>query len=320
MIGDGIYFYIQDIMVLPGFQGKGIGKHIMDALMDFLNSHVCNSAFIGLMAAKGVSKFYERYGFIERPPDRPGMFQKYIGTGRERKMNPCPGWQYNEMKQVGADYADIREVQAYDSRMQKLRDIKEETEKILNSINLTRNQTVLEFGTGTGEFAIEAAQHCSKIYATDVSVQMLEFAQRKAAMHGIKNIEFHNAGFLTYEHAGEPLDAVVSQLALHHLPDFWKMIALRRIHGMLKEGGKFYLRDTVYSFDVDNYMDFFNRWIEGIRQAAGDELADDAETAIRDEYTTPGWIMEELLKRAGFHIDEAEYSYGFMAVYVCTKS
>jgi len=86
---------------------------------------------------------------------------------------------------------------------------------------------------------------------------MLNFTRRKAELRGIKNIEFHQAGFLTYDHHGEPLDAVVSQLALHHLPDFWKMIALKRIFAMLKEGGKFYLRDVVYSFPVDNYMDFF---------------------------------------------------------------
>ncbi len=77
VIGDGIYFYIQDIMVLPGFQRKGIGKRIMDALMNYLRSHVCSSAFIGLMAAKGASKFYKKYGFVERPQDRPGMFQRW---------------------------------------------------------------------------------------------------------------------------------------------------------------------------------------------------------------------------------------------------
>jgi putative AdoMet-dependent methyltransferase len=40
-------------------------------------------------------------------------------------------------------------------------------------------------------------------------------------------------GFLNYEHNGPPLDMIVSNLALHHLPDFWKMIALKRIHEML---------------------------------------------------------------------------------------
>lgn len=75
VVGDGgIYFYIQDIIVMPEFQQKGIGKRIMDAVMDYLSQHARPNAFIGLMAAKGVSKFYEKYGFQERPPDRPGMF------------------------------------------------------------------------------------------------------------------------------------------------------------------------------------------------------------------------------------------------------
>lgn len=78
VVGDGgIYFYIQDIIVLPEFQGTGIGKRIMDAIMNYLKEHAHPNAFIGLMAAKGVSKFYEKYGFNERPPDRPGMFKTW---------------------------------------------------------------------------------------------------------------------------------------------------------------------------------------------------------------------------------------------------
>ena len=74
--GDGgIYFYIQDIIVLPEFQGKRIGRRIMDAVMEYLEAHARNGAFVGLMAARGVSKFYERYGFKERLSDAPGMFR-----------------------------------------------------------------------------------------------------------------------------------------------------------------------------------------------------------------------------------------------------
>ena len=75
IVGDsGIYYYIQDILVLPEFQGRGGGKIIMDAVMQYLQTHAAPNSFIGLMAAKGVSDFYKRYGFEERPPDRPGMF------------------------------------------------------------------------------------------------------------------------------------------------------------------------------------------------------------------------------------------------------
>ncbi|TRZ87949.1 MAG: class I SAM-dependent methyltransferase [Methanosarcinales archaeon] len=228
-------------------------------------------------------------------------------------------WHYDEMKQVGTDYADSKEVEAYDARMQKIRDVRSEIEKILAFLHISQDQTLLEVGCGTGEFTIESAGRCSKVIAADVSLPMLEFARQKAKKLDVKNIEFHNAGFLTYEHSGELVDAVVSQLALHHLPDFWKLIALRRVYSLLKEGGRFYLKDTVYSFEVDGYKDFFEKFIEGFRNVAGDEMAVDAETAVREEYSTLGWIMEGLLERAGFHIDRKEYFEGFMAAYECTK-
>lgn len=234
-------------------------------------------------------------------------------------MDPYPGWQYNEIKQVGTDYSDTEEVRIYDQNMQKVRDIGEEIRNIISCTGLKGNQTVIEFGTGTGEFALEAAKFCNKVYAVDVSTAMLEYARKKARIQGIKNIVFCHAGFLTYEHEGEQPDVVVSQLALHHLPDFWKMIALRRIFNILKNGGRFYLRDTVYSFEVDNYRSFFNNWLEDTQKFAGDGFARDTAVAIRDEFSTLDWIMESLLKRAGFSIDRAEYPEGFMAVYVCTK-
>ena len=73
-----------------------------------------------------------------------------------------PQWQYNELQQVGTDYTDSAHVEAYDQQMQKLRDIKKEIEYIIDCLNLKPGHTILEFGTGTGEFAIEAAKHCTE--------------------------------------------------------------------------------------------------------------------------------------------------------------
>jgi cell fate (sporulation/competence/biofilm development) regulator YlbF (YheA/YmcA/DUF963 family) len=38
-------------------------------------------------------------------------------------VNPFPDWQYDELEQFGIDYKKLSEVQAYDSQMQKLRDL-----------------------------------------------------------------------------------------------------------------------------------------------------------------------------------------------------
>ncbi|MCX9010629.1 MAG: methyltransferase domain-containing protein, partial [Candidatus Methanoperedens sp.] len=111
----------------------------------------------------------------------------------EKELN-FPVWQYDEMQQVGTDYTDEVQVEAYDRQMQKLRDVNEETEAIIKSIDLKRNDTIIEIGTGTGSFAIEAAQHCGKVIAIDVSPRMLEFAQQKARMMGVTNVEFDHSG------------------------------------------------------------------------------------------------------------------------------
>jgi len=80
VVGDGgIYFYIQDVIVLPEYQGRGLGRRIMDAIMGYLTTHARPKAFVGLMAAVDVSGFYERYGFTERPADRPGMYRVWGG-------------------------------------------------------------------------------------------------------------------------------------------------------------------------------------------------------------------------------------------------
>lgn len=234
-------------------------------------------------------------------------------------MSKIPKWQYNEMKSTGVDYSNVSEVQAYDNRMSKIRNVAVESKEIISVLSLPPSAALLEIGTGTGSFAVEVAKYFAKVIAIDVSPTMIEFAKRKALEKDTQNIEFHHAGFLTYEHLGEPLDAVVSQIALHHLPDYWKLIALKRIHGMLKDGGRLYLRDVVFSFDPNDYQLFFDQWIDGLKRVAGEEMALDTETSVRDEYYTCDWIMEGLLTRAGFKIRSKDYTDGFMAVYLCDK-
>lgn len=229
-----------------------------------------------------------------------------------------PRWQYDEFKQIGTDYDSVEEVEAYDRRMQSLRDVAQETEHILEALGVTPESTILEIGTGTGEFAIRAAARCAKVYAVDISEMMLDYARQKAEARGVSNIEFKRAGFLTFER--EPVDAVVTQLALHHLPDYWKAVALRRIHDALRDGGRLFLRDVVFPGDVRNHEDRFREWIASAQAKAGDTIGREIEAHIRDEYSTLDWIMEGLLKTSRFSIISADGSKGLFTTYVCAKN
>ena len=75
IVGDGaIYFYIQDIVVHPDYQKKGIGKQIMDLLVKYLNTNAPDKAFVGLFASQGKESFYEKYDFKDFSPNMTGMF------------------------------------------------------------------------------------------------------------------------------------------------------------------------------------------------------------------------------------------------------
>lgn len=76
IVGDGqVYFYLQDILVRPEHQGKGIGTRILDALMRFLDERAPHDsgAFIGLMIAPGLLSFYKKAGFGEFPAATPAL-------------------------------------------------------------------------------------------------------------------------------------------------------------------------------------------------------------------------------------------------------
>lgn len=75
IIGDKtIFLYIQDIMVIPKYQGKQIGTGIMYKLLEQVDRYkkVNPNIRTYLGASKGKEGFYEKFGFISRPNDKLG--------------------------------------------------------------------------------------------------------------------------------------------------------------------------------------------------------------------------------------------------------
>lgn len=69
IIGDNICFlYIQDIMVLPEYQGKKIGTMIMNKLLEKTTEvrKINADLRVYLGASKNKEKFYEKFGFKKR--------------------------------------------------------------------------------------------------------------------------------------------------------------------------------------------------------------------------------------------------------------
>ena len=220
-----------------------------------------------------------------------------------------------EIALAGPEHLDPDYVAGYD------RKARVDPAEDLAVLELGRDSVLIDFGAGTGTFAVAAAASCGRVIAVDASPAMVEAMRAKVAQRGLTNVDCVHAGFLSYEHRGEPVDIVYTRNALHHLPDFWKAIALRRIAEVLKPGGTLRLRDLVYSFDLQEAQSRLDEWLE-TAAAHPDEgwTREELETHIRDEHSTFSWLLEPMLERAGFEIESAEYAAGGVyAAYTCVK-
>lgn len=69
IIGDKtLFLYIQDVMVIPEFQGKKIGSNLMDYILKEVNRLKAISPNIRtyLGASKNKENFYKKFGFVSR--------------------------------------------------------------------------------------------------------------------------------------------------------------------------------------------------------------------------------------------------------------
>ncbi len=235
----------------------------------------------------------------------------------DMSMNNQITWQYNEFNQVGKDYSLPDEVAQYDARHADFRDVEQESIAVLDTLGVGKEDVLIDFGAGTGTFALQAALRCAAVHAVDVSRAMLDYAKNKAEQAGISNIKFHHGGFLTYEHDGPAADFIVTTFVFHHLPDFWKGIALHRMNRMLKPGGRLFIHDAI--LEERNAIENIAALIERLASAGGNFLQEDAEAHFREEFSTYDWIMDGLLSRAGFVIESKNIQDGVLGTYYCRK-
>jgi len=84
IVGDsGLVFYIQDVIVVPEHQGKGIGALLMDSVMAYVRAHASLNTTVGLMSARGEESFYQKYGFINRPSETLGSGMTIFWKGND---------------------------------------------------------------------------------------------------------------------------------------------------------------------------------------------------------------------------------------------
>ena len=80
IVGDqSVISYLQDLIIIPEYQGKSIGSQLLNRLIAIVDDMTVPGTrmMLCLMCAKGREKFYMKHGFIARPTESlgPGMIQ-----------------------------------------------------------------------------------------------------------------------------------------------------------------------------------------------------------------------------------------------------
>jgi ubiquinone/menaquinone biosynthesis C-methylase UbiE len=224
-------------------------------------------------------------------------------------------WMLDEEKSAGRENLDPNHASQYDVKEDA--SVMEEL-ALMKRLGLNGQSEVVDIGAGTGQFTVAVASVCARVVAVDVSPVMLGVLKAKVSASRLPNVEVVQSGFLTYEHQGRQADFVYSRYALHHLPDFWKALALQRLRHIVRTGGVLRLWDVVYNFDPSEAKDRFDAWCATLNDNSEDGwVRADLEEHIRDEHSTFTWLLEPMIERGGFHIENVEYSPdGIFAKYV----
>ncbi|QNK00844.1 GNAT family N-acetyltransferase [Dyella telluris] len=74
IVGDGgLFLFVVDIAVTPAWQGKGLGRRIMQALMDDVHARAPSRTMVGLIADGTAHELYAKFGFRLVAPGAHGM-------------------------------------------------------------------------------------------------------------------------------------------------------------------------------------------------------------------------------------------------------
>src|SRR5579871_1572057 len=220
-------------------------------------------------------------------------------------------WYYNERRvRIGLDSAVASIYDRHDDSDLRAR-------AALAMLGVEKGWRVADIGCGNGVLACEAALMGAEVDAIDISPAMLALAEISARDRKVA-IRTQSAGLLSFAYQPNSYDLIVSEFTLHHLPNFWKAVAMSRIFAALKPGANFYLRDIVFVSMPDGSERDVVEWAE-FNIKNHDFERGSVVTHMRDEYSTFGWVIERMLTEVGSSLVSADYHAPLHGTYLLQK-
>ncbi len=100
---------------------------------------------------------------------------------------------------------------------------------------LKEDDTILDFGCGTGIICNEIAENVGIIHAIDISTKMIEISKNKASERKIQNIDFERTTIFDEKFKEGSFDIIIAFNIFHLLEEPQKYF--QRINQILKPGG-----------------------------------------------------------------------------------
>ncbi|WP_046176445.1 class I SAM-dependent methyltransferase [Domibacillus indicus] len=127
-------------------------------------------------------------------------------------------------------------------------------------LQLAPDSVVLDIATGGGHAAKALAPYTARIYATDLTVEMLEAARKHLDQYA-DNVFYMAADAEALPFLSDTFDAVTCRIAAHHFPN--PDLFVKEAARVLKPGGRFILIDNISP--EDKLLDTFVNQLESLR-------------------------------------------------------
>ena len=196
--------------------------------------------------------------------------------------------------------------------------------KAIEALAPYKPQTLLDIATGTGDFAILAAEmlHPQAIVGADISEGMMEIGRQKVAQKGLSAvIQFQKEDCLALSYPAESFDAVTAAFGIRNFAELEK--GLREMCRVLKKGGHLSVVEltTPVRFPMKQLFRLYSHTVLPLygRLVSRDKRAYEYLTATIEAFPQ-GEKMVEILKKSGF--SQARFqrmTFGICTMYFATK-
>lgn len=221
---------ILDIAVKPEYRKHGIGRK----LIDFIFNRFPVDTIIAETDDEAVG-FYKRYGFAVTPTKEVSDIRRYFC-----KLSAVSK-HYDMLIEENND--PVRDPEPLREYMDKW-----DGRQFIDSLQLTKEKSVLEIGVGTGRLAVRTAPNCREFFGIDISQKTVKRAKENLKKQ--TNVTLVCGDFMSYEF-GRKFDVIYSSLTFMHIKD--KQAAINKVKTLLNISGRFVLSIDKSQSDTIEY-------------------------------------------------------------------